>query len=890
MTSRPPNDFPRPPLIARLLVAVTTPAREREFVLGDLHQGYVQLLATASRATARRWLWRQSMSLIRARWPRLGTVVINRPREKSMSSLWNEFRVALRSLRRAPLFTTLAILTAAVGIGASTAIYSVARPIIFESAPYRAPDKLMYVWERQQDGTSSNVGFPTYQDFARDVQAFSSSAVMSYWQITLASEGSAERVFGQRVSANYFNTLGIRPFLGRDFRPEEDTYETRRVIILSHGLWKRRFGGDSTLPGKTIDVSGFRYLVAGVLPEGFENLTSPQAEAYAPLGYDLSLPFACRTCRHLRMLARVKDDVNAASAMQEAQRAMRGMLEKFPNEYASTGAILERVDVNATKGVRNAVLALLGAAALLLLMSCATVSSLMLGRSIERQSDVAVRTALGARPTRIVRQSAVEAVILWAVAALLGVGLARWGVQGLVRLSAVPLPRVDRMVIDWHTLGVALGLALLSAILAGTLPAALSVRGAIIDRVRIGARNIVGRGTQRLRGALIVAEVALALVMLSGTGLLIRTIGALLDVKLGFNAERLVDVDVSVSGPRYASDTTIAEYWRAVLTAARGVPGVESVGLTGQLPLSGSFDSWGIHRRDKPSPNPENDPSAQRFGVSKDYFATMGIPLMAGRRFNDGDMAPGSRVVIVNRAMAEQVFGGESPIGKEVRIGGNDEDDAWLTVVGVVDNVKHLSLDAEPELQIYHPFQQAVDGGMSVLARVRAGGASESVRRALESAIRNVDRSLAVTSARPMSDFIDQAMAQRRFVLKLLAVFATVALVLVSAGLYGVTAAGVAERRREIGLRAALGATQSRILSTVLSRSATLVGVGVSVGIVGALLLNKALQSMLFGVSSSDPLTIGAVVGVLLCVAALASMIPARRAVSVDPAITHRDE
>lgn len=803
-----------------------------------------------------------------------------------MSSLWNEIRFAVRSLRRAPLYSTLAILTAAVGIGASTAIFSVARPIIFEAAPYPSPDRLVFAWERERDGSASQIGYFTYQDLARDVRSFSSSAAMSYWQLTLASESEAEQVQGQRVTAGYFSTLGVRPFLGRDFRPEEDTPDTRRVIMLTYGIWQRRFGGDSSIVGRTIDVSGYQYLVAGVLPASFENLTAPQAQVFSLLGYDATRPYACRTCRHLRMIARVRDGASVAAAEREAEVALARMRATFPREYASTGAVLERVDINATKGVRTAVLALLGAAALLLLMSCANVSSLMLGRAIERQTDVAVRTALGARASRLVRQSAIEALLLWCSAAVLGILLARWGGRALVMLSATPLPRSERMIVDVGTMGVALGLALACAVVAGAFPAAFSLRSAIFERVRVGARNIVGRGTQRLRGALIVAEVALALIMLSGTGLLIRTVSRLLDVQLGFDAKRIVDIDVSLSGPRYNNDTTSIAYYRGILDAARSVPGVQAVAITGQLPLSGSFDAWGIHRRDKPSANPENDPSAQRFGVSPDYFATMRVRLLAGRLFTDADNAGSALVVMVNKAMATRVFAGESPIGKDVQIGGTEG--PWRTIVGVVDDVKHLSIDGDPEFQIYHPFEQIVDAGVSMVARTI--GDPLTVGSALRSAIRGVDPSVAITRAKPMEEFVTRTMSQRRFVMNLLGVFAGVALVLVTAGLYGVTAAGVAERRREIGLRAALGATRARIVTTVLSRSARLLAAGLATGLAAALWLNRALETMLFGISASDPVTIGAMIGVLVLVAGLASLVPAGRAVAVDPAITLRSE
>ena len=896
MTPLAPNDFPRPPIIARLIVAITTPAREREFVLGDLHEGYNERLESSSPREARRWLWRESLGLVASRWPRRPSEVAvregpPRPRESSMSSLWNEIRIALRSLRRAPLYSTLAIATAAVGIGASTAIFSVARPIVFEAAPYPSPDKLVLVWEREQDGTSSNIGYFTYQDLARDVRSFASSAVMSFWQPTLASEAAAEQVNGQRVSHTYFRTLGVRPFLGRDFRPEEDTPETRAVVMLTHKLWTRRYGSDSSIAGRTVEISGRQYVVAGVLPEAFEDLMSPNAELYGPLGYNATLPWACRSCRHLRMVARVREGVTVNAARQEVDGSLATMRGTFKTEYGSVGGELEPVGTYATKGVRTAVLALLGAAALLLIMSCANVSSLMLGRAIERQGDIAVRTALGARTGRVVRQSAIEALLLWLIAGVVGIVLARWGARALVLLSATPLPRVERMVVDWRVMAFGLVAALACALIAGAFPAALAARAALMDRMRAGARSIVGRGTQRVRGALIVVEVALALIMLSGTGLLIRTVNRLLDVELGFDAANIATVNTTLAGPRYSTNEAGFAYYRRVLDAAKAVPGVEVAGLVSQLPLGGNFDAYGIHRKDRPSANPENAPFAQRFAVSGDYLTAMRISLVAGRWFTPADDARAPRVVIINEEMAAKVFADGAPLGKEIQIGAADADEPWYTIVGIVRNVRHLSLDGEQDLQIYHPIDQtgsSLPGSLILVAHTQGDPASLALE--LQRAVRAIDPGVAVYEPRAMKDVVASAMSQRRFVLRLLGVFAAVALILVSAGLYGVTAAGVAERQREIGLRSALGASRSRIVSTVVSRSATLLGFGIVLGVAGAVSLNWMLRTILFGVSPTDPLTILSMIGVLLVVAALAALIPTGRAIAVDPVITLRTE
>jgi predicted permease len=524
-------------------------------------------------------------------------------------------------------------------------------------------------------------------------------------------------------------------------------------------------------------------------------------------------------------------------------------------------------------------------------MSCANVSSLMLGRAIERQGDVAVRTALGARTGRLVRQSAVEALLLWLIAGGLGIVLARWGARALVLLSATPLPRMERMVVDWRVMACGLVAALTCALIAGAFPAALAARAGLMDRMRAGARSIVGRGTQRVRGALIVVEVALALIMLSGTGLLIRTVNRLLDVELGFDAANIATVNTTLSGPRYSTDEAGFAYYRRVLDVSNAAPGVEVAGLVSQLPLGGNFDAYGIHRKDKPSANPENDPFAQRFAVGGDYLTAMRISLVAGRWFTPADDARAPNVVVINEEMATKMFPEGSPLGKEIQIGGSDADEPWYTIIGIVRNVRHISLDGEQEFQIYHPIDQtgsALPGSLVLVAHTQ--GDTKKLALELQRAVRAIDPAVAVYEPRAMEDVVASAMSQRRFVLFLLGVFAGVALILVTAGLYGVTAAGVAERQREIGLRAALGASRSRIVSTVVSRSASLLGAGIVLGVAGAVSLNRMLRSILFGVTATDPLTILSMVGVLFIVATLAALIPTGRAVAVDPVITLRTE
>lgn len=881
MSRTQPHDS-EPPRFATRLLEWSLPAAEREFVLGDLAEAWHAMASAASGpASANRWYWRQSTSLLLAAWPRRASIPTHLPREQRMQSLVWDLGQAFRSLLRSRAHAWLAILTLAVGVGSATTLFSIVYPVLLQAPPYPDADQLVYISERDRDGLASNVGYPTFDDLRREGKSFSSMAVMSGWGPTVQLEDRAEPLVGQRVSSNYFTTLGVRPMLGREFQREEDTQETRNVVILAHSLWQRVFNADSGIVGRPVTISGRSYTVAGVMPRTFENLTSPRAEIWGPLGYDLSLPYACRSCRHLRVVARMRTGITTAAAEQEVERMLAAMRTTYPNEYGTVGSIVRTVQSTAVAPLKPVMLALGGAVLFLLLIACVNVANLVLGRSFERRSEFSLRSALGAGTTRLVRQVTVETLILAVTGSALGLGLAVVAMRLLPADFASTLPRTAVGQLNGTVLAFAVLAALASTVLAGLVPAIVALRGNVATTMREGGRAGDNRQRHRTRAALVVAEVTLAIVLLMGSGLLIRTMDALLRVDTGFASDGVVAMFLTASGPRYADDGAIWTYQRRVLDAARAVPGVTAAAVTSQLPLGGNYDAWGVHRNDKPSANPEDDPSAQRFSVSPQYFEVMKLALVQGRAFNEQDRSGSQRVALINPALARASFPGESPIGKAISVGGVDPDSAFL-IVGIVDNVRHLALDSDPEPQMYLPFDQRFSDNGGALV-VRGDGDTRALLRRVESAVRAVDPTVAISGQATMSDVVRASASNRQLALVVLSAFAAIALILSAAGIYGVIAASVAERTREIGVRAALGASRGRIVGQVVGQGALVSAVGLVLGSVAAVLTGRALRSMLYGVAPWDVPTLVGVSAVLAIVVLAACALPAWRAARVDP-------
>jgi len=871
-----------PARFALWILRLTLPATERESFIGDLVEELSTIAAERGDASARRWLWRQcAIAVLTLRRGRRCPPVPRSIGDPPMLRFLADLRHGMRLLRRAPAFTLLSVLTLALGVGATTAIFSVADPVLFRPLPYPAPDRIVLVGDRDADGTMSNIGWLTYRDLARDARTLERAAAVGDWQITLDDHGAPERVSGQRVSASFFSVLGVRPSLGREFAADEDTPATNRVVVLSYGLWARRYGGDTALVGSTISINGAPYTVAGVLPQSFESVMAPGAQIWRVLGYDASLPYACRTCRHLRMLARTRPGVTTEGAAVELNALSARLVREYPKEYPATGEVVVSLGDATMRDVRPVLWAVLGASALVLLIAAANVANLQLARAMRREEEFAIRAALGAGRGRLTVQLLAEGLVLAIIGGVVGLIVARVTLATLIGWLPPDMPRLSAIRLDQSALAVGAAITLVLGVAIGLVPGLRERRSGLSDSLR-GGQRLTGGRRHLARAALVVAEVALALMLLVGAGLLGRSLVRLLSVDPGFDASHLLTLQAQATGPKYADSSVVFANHDQLRQAILRLPGVDRVGTASQLPLGGNVDMYGVTAQDKPLAHPELAPYADRYTVSPEFLAAMGIAIRRGRPFtaaDNSDAAP--NVVIVSAGLASRIWPGEDPIGKRIRVGGSSN--AWRTVVGVAANIHHRALDATESSQVYIPERQWQFADNIIAVVVRTRGDPTTLARAVRTAAQAVDAAQPVTSLATMEQVVASSTAQRRLALLLFGAFALVALVLAVAGIYGVLAGAVAERTREIGVRTALGATPGAILAMVLLQGVRLAGLGLVIGLAAALLLGRFLRSLLYGVGSADPLTLLGVAALLATVAIAACLLPAMRAVGIDP-------
>lgn len=804
----------------------------------------------------------------------------------SLETLWQDLRYGLRTLRRNPGFTLAAVLTLALGIGATTAIFSALNPILFEPLPYPHAERIVSVWDFRADGAPLPVTFGTFREVSARARSFDALAAMKAWQPTVTG-GEPERLEGQRVSADYFRVLGVLPAVGRGFEPPEDEPGGRNVVVLGDALWRRRFSGDAAVVGREIRLDDSLYTVVGVMPKEFENVPAPSAQLWAPLQYDKSPPPEGREWgHHLGVIARLSAGAGLNQAGRELDAIARAPVLGFSrpaHALLDQGLAIRSLQDDVTAGVRPTLLAVLGAVSLLLLIACVNVTNLLLARGAQRRGEFAMRAALGATRARLVRQVLAESLLLSSLGGALGLLAAKLGVGALVALSPAELPRAEAIEVGGAAFAFAAAVTTLVGLLVG-LATSLPVSRADL---RAGAQqsSIRGGGGQRLaRRALVVAEVALALVLLVSAGLLMRSLERLFAVDPGFDAANLLTMQVQTSGRRFDKETTERFFARA-LEEARRVPGVAAAGFTSQLPLSGDSDEYGALFEGDP---PGTAYNVFRYAVSPGYLETTGIPLRRGRLLDDRDTAGAPPVVVISESLARIKFGEQDPIGRRVHIGPTDR--PRFTIVGVVGDVKQVSLAKSQPEAVYIPATQSwfVDRALSLV--VRARGDAAALAPAVRQAIRSVDKDQPVARVATMDSLLNRLAAERRFALVLFEAFGVAALFLAAVGIYGLLSGSVTERTREIGVRLALGATRRDILSLVLGQGMKLAGLGVVIGLAGAAAASHALISLLYGVSRLDPAAYLGVVALLALVSAVACWLPAWRASRVDPAITLKSE
>jgi putative ABC transport system permease protein len=809
-----------------------------------------------------------------------------------LAQMLQDIRYGLRFLRRGPGFTTVAVLTLALGIGASTAIFSAVNPILFEPLPYPHSERIMTIWDFGPDGSRLYTTFGNYRELSERSRSFENVAVMKPWQPTMTGGAEPERLDGQRVSASYFRVLGVPPALGREFDQSDDRPNGLRVAIISDGLWRRRFGADGSIVGREVKLDDNPYTVIGVMPGAFENLLAPSAQIWTPLQYDKSLPPQGREWgHHLRMVGRLRAGVGADQARQELNAIARTPVTEFsrpPHASLDNGLMLNSLRDDMTSGVKPALLAVLGAVLLVLLIACVNVTNLLLARGAQRRGEFAMRAALGATRARLIRQLLTESLLLAIIGGGLGMLVAAFGVSALVALSPPGLPRADAIGVNGGVFAFAFGITTLAGLLVGLIPALHVSRADLHKGLQQSSQRTTG-GHQLTRRTLVVAEVALALVLLVGAGLLLRSMQHLFAIDPGFDTSHLLTMQVQTSGHRFDQQTT-HRFFAQTLEAVRRIPGVDSAAYTSQLPLSGDLeDGYGVHLESGPTSNPEADGAALRYAVSPGYFEAMGIPLLRGRLLNEQDAADAPPAVLISESLAKSNFPDQDPIGQRLRVGSNDG--PWLTVVGVVGGVKQTSLAVSQTDAVYITTQQwsvFADRALWLVARARVDAAS--LAPAVRQAIWSVDKDQPVVRVATMEQLLAASTAERRFALILFETFGVVALLLAATGIYGVLSGSVAERTREIGVRLALGAQRRDILALIIRQGMMLTGLGIALGLIGAAAASQTIVTLLYGVSRLDPIAYLGVIALLAGVSAIACWVPAWRAARVDPSITLRAE
>jgi putative ABC transport system permease protein len=806
--------------------------------------------------------------------------------ENWIGTVFADLRYAARRLRKTSGFTAVSVFTLALGIGASTAIFSAVNPILFQPLPYPKAGRIMMIWDVSQ-GLRTDVTFHTYRELAARSRAFDAVAVMRPWQPSLTSEAEPERLEGQSVSASYFHVLGVSPALGRDFQESDDQFRGPRVIILSDGFWRRRFAGDSKIIGQQVKLDDNLYTVIGVMPSRFENILTPAAEVWSPLQDDAQSIRDLNTREwghNLQMVGRLRPGLGLDQARQDLGLIAHNPVTEFPRPpWASlaSGFVVDSLQNEITRGVKPALLAVLGAVVLVVLIACVNVTNLLLAHGAQRRGEFAMRAALGAVRTRLVRQVLTESLLLAILGGALGLGIAEAGVRALVALSPPGLPRLNAITVDGTVFGFACAITTLIGLGVGLIPALHATRG-LAGRVQHSSRRTTG-GYQKTLGALVVSEVAFAVVLLVGAGLLLRSLQHLFAVPPGFDASRLLTMQVQESGSRFDSNPARRQFFTQALERVRHVPGVASAAFTSLLPLSG--DQSGVYGAQF-----ENGDSYQvfRYVVTPGYFETMGVALRRGRLLDahDDDSAPPA--VLISESLAKIRFPGQDPLGQRLHVG--PPSNPWYRIVGVVGDVKQTSLaEVQPSAVYLTPAQSwFANTTMSLVAR--AYGDAAPLVPAVRNAIWSVNKDQPIVHAALMDALLAASESLRRFTMIVFEAFALVSLLLAATGIYGVLSDSVAERTREIGVRSALGASRAGILALVIRQGMTLTGLGVLIGVSGAAAITQAIVTLLFGVSRLDPITYLGVIALLVAVSGIACWMPAWRAVRVDPSVTLRAE
>jgi putative ABC transport system permease protein len=797
----------------------------------------------------------------------------------------NDLRFGFRLLLRAPGFALVAILTLALGIGANTAIFTVVNALLIRPLPYGTPERLVTVWQdwRARGGPADEWATPgNYADWRNATHVFDEVAAISGWGPTLTGGAEAEPLRGEQVSHEYFSVLGVKPLLGRTFAAADDQPNAPRVAVLREGFWQRRFGGDATLIGRSLMLSGEPHEIIGVIPEGFRPIVNQVAEIWRPSRIDTANP--SRGSVVLRAVARLPEGVSLEQAQAAADTLAAQLEQAYPQYNEKTRFNLIPLHERVVGDIEPGLLAMLGAVGFVLLIACANLANLLLARGSARGRELAVRLALGAGRKRVVRQLLTESLLLALLGGIGGVVFGMWAVDALLAMAPAGAPRLNEVSIDPTVLGFAALLTIATGVLFGLAPALQYSRGDVTTSLKDGARGSTGGAGRALRRSLIAAEVALALMLLAGAGLLLQTFAHLQSTDLGFDPQNVITG--FVNPPRAGGYDTRARhlaFYDQVFEKAKALPGVQKAAMASVLPLSGDSDT-GFAIEGRPAPRtPSETPVTWYRLVSASYFDTMGIAILRGRGFETREAAPSA---IVNETFVRTYLPAGDPLGRRIRLGGPNA--PWLTIVGIAEDVKVRGARESSRVETYVPYWQMTEPGMIVI--LKAAGNPAMLAAPLRQAVAAIDRNVPVSNIVLLTERVGQSIENPRFFATLSLAFAIVALVLAAIGIYGVMAYAVSQRSTEIGVRMALGATSPEVFRLIVGDGLKLTAIGIALGLGGSVVMARWLRALLYGIQPADPATLGATAAVLLLVATAACLIPARRATRVDPMVALRAE
>ena len=812
-----------------------------------------------------------------------------------MRNFWQDVTYGLRVLRKNSGFAAIAILTLALGIGANTALFSVVNGVLLNPLPFPEPERLVAVYAKSPTFEESSITYPNFLDWQKDNHSFAALGAFRSDDFNLTGAGEPERLHVHMISAEFFPAYGIQPVLGRNFRPEEDQPGAGPVVILSEGLWKRKFGSLPEALGKSITLSGKVYTIIGVAPGRITGLSA--TDAFVPIGQWTDETFRNRSISMgTNATGRLKAGVTLEQAQADMDHIAQNLAAAYPEANKGMGITLVPLKRDVVGDVRGLLLVLLGAVSFVLLIACANVANLLLARSTGRTREFAVRSALGAGPWRVVRQLLTESVLLSVAGGGLGLILAKWGTRGLLAALPDTLPRAEEIGLDWHVVLYTVGISLLTGIVFGLVPALKASQPNLHDTLKEGGRGASGV-RHRLQGVLVAGEMALAVVLLIGAGLMIRSLAALWGINPGFDARNVLTFAVSLTTDAKTTANELRMKYRAIGQQLESVPGVEAQSIMGgSLPMTGDSEvPFWLEGQAKPA-NVQEMPEALFYIVSPGYHKAMRIPVERGRAFTERDDEHAPMVMLIDAYFAHKYFPNQDPIGKHVNLGLLD---IQPEIVGVVGHVEHWGLGSREhqnlQAQIYLPVWQIPDRFWPLLANgggyvARTAGTPMGMVSALREAVGRADSSAVIYAVSPMHDIVARSVATQRMAMILLSVFSALALVLSAIGIYGVISYLAGQRTHEIGVRVALGASSRDVLRMVLGQGMRITLIGVGIGVAGALGLTRLIAKLIYGVGAMDPVTFAGVALLLSCVALFACYIPARRAMRVDPVISLRYE